>query len=51
MTLGGIIGIYFVYLHLTTGIEVHIGLLFLMTLLILIGIQIIAFGFLADMKK
>jgi len=51
MTLGGIIGIYFVYLHLTTGIEGHIGLLFLMTLLILIGIQIIAFGFLADMKK
>lgn len=48
-SLGFIIGLYFVYLHLTIGIIGHLGLLFLMLLLIFSGIQIIFFGFLADM--
>lgn len=51
MTLGGIIGLYFIYLHLTTGIKGHLGLLFLMITLILTGLQITLFGFLADMQR
>ena len=49
--IGFILGIYFIYLHLTTGIQGHLGLLFLMILLILTGIQVILFGFFADMRK
>lgn len=49
--LGFIIGLYFIYLHFTTGITGHLGLLFLMLLLIFSGIQIIFFGFLADVMK
>lgn len=49
--LGILIGLYFIYLHLTLGIKGHLGLLFLMLLLIFSGIQIILFGFLADMNK
>lgn len=49
--LGFLIGIYFVYLHFTTGIEGHLGLLFLMLILLSTGLQIILFGFLADMQK
>jgi len=51
LSLGVLIGLYFIYLHLTTGIKGHIGLLFLMLLFIFSGIQIILFGFLADMNK
>ncbi|MCG2717612.1 MAG: glycosyltransferase family 2 protein [Nanoarchaeota archaeon] len=51
MTLGFMIGLWFVYLHFTTGITGHIGLLVLMMLLILTGIQILFFDFLADMNK
>ena len=51
LSLGFLIGIYFSYLHLTTGIVGHIGLMMLMLLLIINGIQIIMFGFFADMKK
>ncbi|PIN73357.1 glycosyl transferase family 2 [Candidatus Woesearchaeota archaeon CG10_big_fil_rev_8_21_14_0_10_45_16] len=50
--LGGfLIGFYFVYLHFTTGIKGHIGLLFLMLILLVFGLQTILFGFLADMMK
>lgn len=48
---GFLIGSWFVYLHFTSGIKGHLGLMILMVLLILIGIQIILFGFFADMNK
>lgn len=48
---GFIIGLYFIFLHLTTGIKGHIGLLFLMLILLMFGLQTILFGFLADMIK
>jgi glycosyltransferase involved in cell wall biosynthesis len=48
---GFIIGLYFLYLHLTTGISGHLGLLFLMIILFFSGLQIVLFGLLADMKK
>ena len=49
---GGIlIGAYFIYLHLTSGIIGHLGLLMLMLLLLISGIQIALFGFLADMDR
>lgn len=51
LTLGLLIGLYFVYLHITGGIVGHLGLMILMLLLIINGIQIIIFGFFADMKK
>src|SRR3989338_10070157 len=44
LSLGVLIGLYFIYLHLTTGIKGHIGLLFLMLLFIFSGIKIILFG-------
>lgn len=50
-SIGFLIGSYFLYLHFTTGIKGHLGLLFLMLLLIFSGLQITLFGFLADMKK
>lgn len=49
--IGFLIGLYFVYLHFTTGIKGHIGLLFLMLILLVFGLQTILFGFLADMMK
>ena len=48
---GLMIGAWFTYLHFTTGIEGHLGMLMLMLLSIISGIQIIIFGFLADMNK
>jgi len=49
---GGLtIGFYFVYLHFTIGIKGHIGLLFLMMILLVFGLQTVLFGFLADMNK
>jgi len=48
---GVAIGVYFTILHFTTGIHGHIALMVLMTLLILVGIQIALFGFIADMNK
>jgi len=48
---GFLIGIYFTYLHITSGIHGHLGLFFLMLILIFSGLQIILFGFLADMHK
>ena len=50
-SIGILIGLYFIFLHITSGIKGHLGLLFLMLLLIFSGIQIILFGFLADMNK
>lgn len=49
--IGVLIGLWFIYLHFTIGIQGHLGLLILMILLILMGIQIILFGFFADMTK
>src|SRR3989344_4335982 len=49
--LGVLIGLYFVYIHFTEGITGHLGLLFLMIALLMSGIQIIFFGFLADMQR
>jgi len=51
LMIGFIIGLWFIYLHFTTGIAGHLGLLFLMIILITMGIQITLFGFLADMVK
>lgn len=51
LSLGISIGFYFVYLHFTTGIKGHIGLLFLMLILLVFGLQTILFGFLADMMR
>jgi len=49
---GGIaIGLYFVYLHFTSGISGHLGLLFLMMILLVFGLQTVLFGFLADMMR
>lgn len=45
------IGLYFVYLHFTSGIKGHLGLLFLMMILLVFGLQTVVFGFLADMMK
>jgi len=49
--IGFLIGLYLVYLHLTSGIEGHIALMILTMILIVTGLQVILFGFLADMKK
>jgi len=51
MTLGFLLGLWFTFLHFTTGIKGHLGLLMLMFLLLVSGIQILFFGFLADMNK
>jgi glycosyltransferase involved in cell wall biosynthesis len=49
--LGFFIGLYLIFLHLTSGIQGHIALMILTMILIVTGLQIILFGFLADMKK
>ena len=51
MGIGFSIGLYFVYLHFTTGIKGHIGLLFFMLISFVFGLQTTIFGFLADMMK
>jgi len=51
LTIGLLIGIWFIYLHFTSGIVGHLGLITLMLLLFMTGIQILVFGFLADMYK
>ncbi|MFH1642645.1 MAG: glycosyltransferase family 2 protein [Nanoarchaeota archaeon] len=48
---GLIIGFWLLYLFLKTGRVRHIGSAILSVLLIMVGIQIISFGLLADMKK
>ncbi len=47
---GFIIGIYLVYLFLTTGIIGHLPLVMLDVLMLSFGLQILLFGFLADMQ-
>jgi len=51
LMLGTLIGLYFVYLHFTSGIKGHLGLLFLMMILLVFGLQTVLFGFLADMLR
>ncbi|MDP1694669.1 MAG: glycosyltransferase family 2 protein [Candidatus Woesearchaeota archaeon] len=48
---GFIIGLYLVYLFITTGKVGHLPLTLLTVMLFVMGIQIIVFGFMADMKK
>lgn len=48
---GFLIGLHFVYLHFTSGIKGHLGLLFLMMILLVFGLQTVLFGFLADMMR
>ncbi len=48
---GFIIGLWLVYLFLITGRMRHLGSAILSVLLIMVGIQIIFFGLLADMEK
>ena len=50
-TPGFLIGLYFILLHFTVGISGHTGLLFLMLILLSTGLQIMLFGFLADMSR
>lgn len=49
--IGFLIGLWLIYLVITTGRIEHLPSAILSMLLILIGIQIIFFGFLADMRK
>jgi len=50
-SLGFLIGLYLLYLFLTTGAIGHVPLTILSMLLMLVGIQISLFGFLADMQR
>jgi len=50
-SLGFLIGLYLVYLHFTSGIVGHLGLMMFDILILSIGLQIIIFGFLADMNR
>ncbi len=50
-SIGSLIGLYFIYLHFSSGIQGHLGLLFLMIILLMTGLQIAFFGFLADMQR
>src|SRR3989338_883308 len=49
--IGFAIGLYLVYLHFTTGIVGHFALMMLDILILSIGLQIIMFGFIADMNR
>ncbi|MBT6041275.1 glycosyltransferase family 2 protein, partial [Candidatus Woesearchaeota archaeon] len=49
--IGFLIGLYLVYLHLTEGIQGHIALTMLCVLVLMIGIQILSFGLIADMNR
>ena len=48
---GFLIGIYLIYLHLTGGIIGHFALIMLDILILSIGLQILIFGFIADMNR
>ena len=50
-SIGFVIGLYLVYLHFTTGIVGHFALMMLDILILSIGLQIIIFGFIADMNR
>ena len=49
--LGFLIGLYLIYLHFTSGIIGHFALMMLDVIILSIGLQIIIFGFLADMSR
>lgn len=49
--LGFLIGLYLIYLHFTTGIVGHFALIMLDILILTIGLQILIFGFIADMNR
>lgn len=51
LSLGMLLGIYLLYIHITTGITGHIPMIIFTALTIITGLQIILFGFLADMLK
>ncbi len=51
VSIGTVIGIWLVYLFLTTGRIGHMPATILTGLLIITGFQVIIFGFLADMKR
>ncbi|MBS3095473.1 glycosyltransferase family 2 protein [Candidatus Woesearchaeota archaeon] len=51
LSIGLILGIYLIYLHFTTGIVGHTPLIIFTTLTLIAGLQIILFGFLADMLR
>ena len=48
---GFLVGLYLVYLHLTSGIVGHLALMMLDIIILSIGLQIIIFGFIADMNR
>jgi hypothetical protein len=48
---GLVIGLYLIYLHITTGIIGHFALIMLDILILSIGLQILIFGFIADMNR
>jgi len=50
-SIGFLIGLYLIYLHITEGIKGHVALMMLDVLILSIGLQIIIFGFLADMLR
>ena len=50
-SIGISIGLYLIYLHFTSGIVGHFALIMLDILILSIGLQIIIFGFLADMYR
>lgn len=49
--LGFAIGLYLIYLHFTSGIIGHIALIMLDILILTIGLQVLIFGFIADMNR
>ncbi len=51
LLLGIILGVWLIYLYITRGFVGHIPLTIVSMLLVLIGIQTILFGFLADMMR
>ena len=50
-SVGLLIGLYLIYLHFTSGIVGHLGLMMLDILILSIGLQILIFGFISDMFK
>ena len=48
---GFLIGLYLIYLHFTSGIVGHLGIMMLDILILSISLQIVIFGFIADMFK
>ena len=51
LLIGFLIGAYLIFLHLTEGISGHVPLVMLDVLIFSIGLQIIIFGFMADMER